>query len=464
MVVGAVVGVLLANALVANQQLRRSLEAQEHLRGRIRPAQQDAARLAMAYIDQESGQRGFLLTGDDSFLEPYETGRARAATLQAALSMLLQTEPVALAQLDKVIASAELWSSGVAEPSIAQRKRGPVAPRELARQAMREKALFDDLRTQLETLEAEITAIVVAQIRVVTAANSAAAAMSLLSGGIAVAAAAIALLLWYGLLERPLRDLLRQLNAFSVAGHDEPIIAKGPREIASIGAAIEGMRSALLARNAELLEAQRQLSVHDERDRFAADLHDLVIQRIFAIGLALSSLTVRRPEMTGQIQPLIDETDQVIRELRAVIFAITRGDLSDLREGATRLVRDSARSLGFVPELEIEGDVAVAEEVAAEALAVLREALSNVARHAHADRVVVKISGVSGQLQLTVTDNGIGLSPGAQRSGLLNMVARAEHLGGAAEFGPGADGGTAVSWVVPARPIFPGPVTKASPR
>lgn len=210
----------------------------------------------------------------------------------------------------------------------------------------------------------------------------------------------------------------------------------------------------------ELAERRRdaeQLTVFQDRDRIARDLHDLVIQRLFASGMTLESVSqlIERPDLAERIRRVVDDLDETIKEIRSTIFALHhRGEAEErpgLRSRVLEVVEAARESLGFPPALRFEGlvDTDVPDTVGEHLLAVLREALSNAARHADADHVDVDISATGGRVRLAVTDDGVGIPPGGRRSGLAHAAARAEQLGGTLEVGPGEDGGTRLVWQVP---------------
>jgi signal transduction histidine kinase len=209
----------------------------------------------------------------------------------------------------------------------------------------------------------------------------------------------------------------------------------------------------------ELAERRRdaeRLVVFEDRDRIARDLHDLVIQRLFATGMQLESATrlIRDPQATTRVRTAVDDLDGTIREIRSTIYALQADGshpAATLRTRLLEVVDAGAEQLGFSPDVRLSGlvDTAVPAEVADHLLAVLREALSNAARHAGASKVQVELHVVDDELALTVRDDGCGL-PGepTRRSGLTNIADRAAQLGGTLEVsGPG--GGTALRWSVP---------------
>jgi signal transduction histidine kinase len=201
-------------------------------------------------------------------------------------------------------------------------------------------------------------------------------------------------------------------------------------------------------------EDRANLAVLADRDRIARDLHDLVIQRLFATGLALQGaarLAVRN-EVTERVQAAIDDLDVTIRDIRATIFSLhRRPGTDDLRGELLDLVSEAAAKLGIVPALALEGpvDSAIPPEVRPHLIAVLSEALSNAARHADAARVTIKVAVESGDVVVSVQDDGKGLPDTVQESGLRNLRARAVELGGSLELRPAEGGGTRLMWRAP---------------
>ena len=138
-------------------------------------------------------------------------------------------------------------------------------------------------------------------------------------------AATVALL--HFALTRPLGRLTGQLGAVSGGEYDRRIDASGPQEIRQIAEAAESMRMSIVDRSADLVAAQHELSVQTERQRVAADLHDTTIQRLFGLGLKLSALASQRAELAATLNALIDEADEIIRELRRMIFQMNEDEI-----------------------------------------------------------------------------------------------------------------------------------------
>ena len=214
-------------------------------------------------------------------------------------------------------------------------------------------------------------------------------------------------------------------------------------------------QAALALRVAGSREDQQRLLLLEDRDRIGRDLHDLVIQQLFAIGLSLQGATrlTDDSDMIRRLSTAIEDLDATIREIRRSIFALGAHEAgTDVQSEVTELVERAAATLKFRPSLEFHGAVRTLAPVAAvpDLLAVLREALSNTARHARATTVDVVVSVEDG-FSLLVQDDGVGIPPGAAESGLRNIRRRAADRGGRCEItAVEEDGtGTRLLWMVP---------------
>ena len=201
-------------------------------------------------------------------------------------------------------------------------------------------------------------------------------------------------------------------------------------------------------------DAQR-LALFEDRDRIARDLHDLVIQRLFATGMSLQGTMalIGDPEVAHRVEKSIDALDETIRDIRSAIFELqSRGEAEPtrLRTRILAVVEEMTDSLGYAPALRLAGplDSQVPAGIASQMLAALREALANVAKHAQASRVDVAIEA-GPDLVLTVRDDGVGLSATTRRSGLANLADRAVEASGTLRVAAAADGGTELEWRVP---------------
>jgi signal transduction histidine kinase len=209
--------------------------------------------------------------------------------------------------------------------------------------------------------------------------------------------------------------------------------------------------------NARLHARVSQLAVVEDRDRIARDLHDTVIQRLFATGLTLQAMVrLASPQVATRLQAAIDDLDDTIRQIRTTIFALQGPPTGGgLRDGLVDLISEMTPVLGFAPSMTFAGaiDAQVDSETGEQLMATLREALSNVARHAAATNVQVSVLVDHGGLTLRVTDNGRGIPAATDRPhggrGLANMQRRAEALGGSFAAVPGPGGGTILTWRTP---------------
>jgi signal transduction histidine kinase len=213
-------------------------------------------------------------------------------------------------------------------------------------------------------------------------------------------------------------------------------------------------QAALALERARAQEERELLAVLEDRERIARDLHDVVIQRLFATGMQLQGAMAPgvKPEVVQRINTAVDDLDATIKDIRRSIFELRAPVDATLRTELRDTCDAALDTLGFRPTLETSGPVesAVPDDIVPELIAVLREALSNVARHARARNVRVSVRIADHQVVLQVEDDGVGTDPGLARGGLVNMGERASDLGGDFEIGPRADGpGTLLLWRVP---------------
>jgi signal transduction histidine kinase len=215
-------------------------------------------------------------------------------------------------------------------------------------------------------------------------------------------------------------------------------------------------QAALALERARAQEEREQLAVLGDRERIARDLHDVVIQRLFAAGMQLQMAghLVAKPDARKRIDGVVDDLDTTIRDIRGAIFELRQASPGSLRTELRACVDEVAAGLGFRPELRLDGpiDTVVSEQIRPALLAVLRETLSNVVRHAAATSVAATVVASGEEVSLTVSDNGRGIQPGgsstAGGNGLANLRARAAELGGDCTVEAG-DPGTVVTWRVP---------------
>ncbi len=427
-------------------------QAMDRLSQRMLPAQAEVAALSKTYVDQETGQRGFMLTANQAFLEPYTAGKGRANQLVLVLHAALAGDAEASQAVEAVVVAAANWTTQAAEPQINVRLAGAIPPVELEAMTMSGKRLFDELRAKLSVLYARTGELIAEQLGRVHAAQRLA--------NIAQGAAALLLLtvvitavwLLHRFLKRPVESVLHDVTAVADGDYDRAIRSAGLREVAVLAHAAETMRDNLRADTKLLLDAERR----DEQARIAADLHNRTIQRVFRLGLDLTSAAQRR---SPDLRPFVDETDRIIADLRGIVFNLNLAanpsdDAVGMCAAIIKVVEDRVTDLGFTPDLEFSGpiDERVPQGVArTETLAALTESLSNIGRHAQASAATIHVAALDNQLCLTVRDNGIAVTA-ADPGGELrrDIQQRAEQLGGYGTIrNAGEDGGTIVEWVIP---------------
>jgi signal transduction histidine kinase len=212
---------------------------------------------------------------------------------------------------------------------------------------------------------------------------------------------------------------------------------------------------------AEHRKDAERLAVFEDRDRIARDLHDLVIQRLYASGMKLQGVMpqIVRPQVEERVSSVVDDLDATIKDIRTAIFGLQAREDKErhgLRGKVMEVLEQMTGPLELTSSVQLDGrlDSAVPGGIGEDMLHALREALSNAARHGKAGRVEVTIEAGS-DLVLLVRDDGIGIKDTSHRSGLANLARRAEHYGGTLTVGPAESGGTVLAWRVPLRPSTP---------
>jgi signal transduction histidine kinase len=194
----------------------------------------------------------------------------------------------------------------------------------------------------------------------------------------------------------------------------------------------------------------------EDRERIARDLHDIIIQKLFAAGMTVQSVCARIDDVEHgrRLNTVVDDLDETIREIRSVIFSLHADarETGGVRAEVLRIADDEREALGFEARIRFDGPVdAMDERIAHELLSTLREALSNVARHAGASSVEIMID-CGDQVILRVADNGRGMPVALSAgNGIRNLRERATRLGGSCRVASRPDGGTVLDWQVPTR-------------
>nr|MBW4030015.1 histidine kinase [Acidobacteriota bacterium] len=216
-----------------------------------------------------------------------------------------------------------------------------------------------------------------------------------------------------------------------------------------------GEQTALAFEFEKAREVNEQNMLVGDRERIARDLHDHVIQRLFAAGLRLqaSQSWISEPAVLERISEVVEVLDETIRGIRNTIFSLSMSqeNARSVRSQVDDVAREVRAALDFEPRVEFVGpdDATVPIRLVPHLVACVRESLTNVARHAHASSALVELTVSEDSLSVVVTDDGIGIGTTTRSSGLSNLGSRARILGGSFETSNVATGGTRVSWTVP---------------
>ncbi len=215
-------------------------------------------------------------------------------------------------------------------------------------------------------------------------------------------------------------------------------------------------QAAVAVELADARDEKQRAAMLDERERIAADLHDHVIQSLFAAGLTLQAVAGRLHPgpSTDRILSTINGLDDTIRQIRTSIFQLSQAPKTgqpSLRSRVLDAVADVTPGLGFEPSVRFSGPIedVPAGELSDDMVAVLHEAMSNVARHAGASAVSADIIAAVDRLTIEIRDNGHGMGDSTRRSGLANLRRRAERHGGSMDLLPVEPSGTKLRWSVP---------------
>lgn len=204
----------------------------------------------------------------------------------------------------------------------------------------------------------------------------------------------------------------------------------------------------------ELIDATRRRILAEDHERIARDLHDTIIQSLFALGMNLQAgLPTGDQRQDDRISSAVDTLDDVIRSIRNVIFDVRRSRVDDtsVQSRVVEVIASMIPSLGFEPTITVRGDLAdLSDDLIEHLLAVARESLSNVARHANATATAVDVIGTDDTVMIRVIDDGDGLpAEVTRRSGHANLAERAAMVGGHLAVRAGQAGGTVVEWEAP---------------
>jgi signal transduction histidine kinase len=364
----------------------------------------------------------------------YEQSRTREAWLRAAAecTRTLTTEPLLRAAFDQIVASARTASGA---PGVVLLRAASAEEPVSSLAVVAHQGPLEVVEPPAGVVPAGIQAAVQGRVAVALAGEDVAELL-----GTKAPETSIAIPLWAG-------ELLQGLVV--LAWPQEP--ANGATDM--FQATTFGERVALAMAVADSQADREHIAVLEDRDRIARDLHDLVIQRLFAVGLSVQGAArdAVKPLVSQRLERVVDDLDETIKDIRRTIYQLHASPgQSGLRSELDEVIEQAEDALGFAPSMRTDGPLsAIPDEVGADLVAVLRESLANAAKHAGATAVAVEVR-VGSALEALVTDNGRGLPARLGReSGLANLRSRAEAHGGTLSVTPGPAGGTEIVWTVP---------------
>ncbi len=443
LIVGGLLVLLLLTA-GASTAVRLNLSSIGHrLTTTLRPAQVAVADLTQAYIDEETGERGFLLTNDESFLKPYKFGEQDTADQKARLRALFPNEPSTLHMMDQIDQAATAWRTQVIDPELAAFRAGKLTGPALVATVTRGKELLDELRARISALEDRINQEVSEAIQDSAAAQTAANEITILAAIAALLLSAVAAWQLRTSFAKPLSKLVSQVQRVSGGDLDHSVEVAGPTELVTVSKTVEAMRVRIIEESAKSATAAQQLARYEEAERIASRLGDTVIRQLFTTSLALQSAASRYPTVAPVIRTVIADIDRALKDLQVAIFELTSAP-TERTLGHQVLDLVDQWEAGAAPEVQLAGslDGEPLRPVAADVVTVVREVLTMIVQP-RAGRSTISLSADADELRLRITG-----SAGARDDETSARVReRAERLEGGCTVERAAETVTLVWWI-----------------
>jgi CHASE3 domain sensor protein len=473
LLVAVLVFLLVAFAAIATATGLRAGRVSEQVSDRLLPALAAVEQLQTAYRDQVNAQHSYVLSGQRSFLLPYEGAAPVIETARTEVRGLLADQPPALAMLDGIAQAHDQWLRESSRPVLALVAQGRsaeamvlIAPGGLDFQ------LSTVVRDRLDQLWAiTMDALATASAQATRAQREGLAAVGL-ALGLGLLVATLTLVDLHRSVTRPIADLIRCVAAVAGGALDRPVRSSGPAEITLIAQAVERMRQLLAAHAQHAVAAEHQTTKTGESERIGTDLRHQVVGRLSSTGISLTSLASRQPDVAEPLMAAVQELDEVTSQLRRAVFDLNCPDpgTRTVRQQVFDLIAEVERDLGFVPSVSIGTpvDTSVDPELTHEVLAATREALSALSSGHNPDDAAVRLAIIDTDLHLFVkyaTEPPVG--NGDQR--WTQMTTRATRLGGTCTTHQDRDGNTVLDWTVPipgaeaSPPVLPNPFDASRP-
>jgi CHASE3 domain sensor protein len=459
LVVGGLLLLLLVTVGTTTAVRLRVASIGHRLTETLRPAQSAAADMTKAYIDEETAERGFLLTHDLSFLRPYNSGELAVSRAHNELTRQFTGDRTSLQILSRVDDAAATWRSRIGDPEIAALRSGSLTGPALIASVSEGRKLFNALRASLSDLQERINQLVSHALQESGEAQTVANDVTIVAAIAAMLLASLAIWQLRTSFALPLNRLVEQVRRVSGGDLDHSVDVSGPLEIVTVGAAVEAMRTRIRDESSKSAVAVRQVARYEEAERIASSLGDTVIRQLFTTSLALQSAASRYPAVAPLLTTAIRDIDTALKDLQSAIFELTSAPgRQPLGNQVLDLVDQLEAGLGAAPEVQLAGslDSELLQPVAADVVAVVRDVVSTVIRPSGAGSTV-SLSTNDGQLRLRITGDTAAWQeeprpdPTAVSGALAAVRARAERLGGSCVVHRSADSLT-ISWQIPVPP------------
>jgi signal transduction histidine kinase len=402
-------------------------------------------------LDLETGQRGFILTGEERFLQPWNIARRRFPVRARALLQLVAANPSEVRQARRIAQDEVSYMRDYSVPLVNAARRGETFGGSVSEVA--------EGKRRVDAMRADFDRLLVAERRNVAQWNAradAAARRSKLAAAAGLAGSIALIALYAGYLTRaivrPVRRAAHMADRLAGGDLSTRMVESGPDEIGALERSFNVMADSLEKGRDELAASRARIvaAADETRRQIERDLHDGAQQRLVSLALELRATQAAVPpggELEGQLARVAEGLARAIDELREMARGIHPAILSE--GGLGPALNVLARRSPVPVQLDVRAEGRLPERIEVAAYYVVAEALTNAAKHAHATVVDVDAVAVDGVLRLTVRDDGAGGADRAGGTGLTGLNDRVEALGGTIAVASPVGGGTSVDVTLP---------------